>query len=120
MMPQGPKRELIDAMNDTLHALDDTNLVSSEDLEIMFLKPPESSVSARTGRIGSQISPNTLNHSKLAIPPDLTAKELPTASCLFKLLVLQNDQAHLAPLHEAVSSQYSSRSSPAIGRRQTT
>jgi hypothetical protein len=38
MMPHGQKRELIDAMNDTLRALDDTKLISPEDLEIMTLK----------------------------------------------------------------------------------
>ena len=38
MMPHGQKHELIDAMNDTLQALDDIKLVSPEDLEIVFLK----------------------------------------------------------------------------------
>ena len=38
MMPHGQKRELIDAMNDTLRAIDDTKLISPEDLEIKAVK----------------------------------------------------------------------------------
>jgi hypothetical protein len=38
MMLHGQKRELMDSMNDTLRVLDDTKLISPEDLEIVTLK----------------------------------------------------------------------------------